>query len=462
MRTQHRCSRCGYATSKWFGRCPECGGWDSAEAASEVGGAGPTVRSLSEVSAARGARIASGIAELDRVLGGGIVPGSVVLVAGEPGIGKSTLLLQAAAGLIHAGARALLVTGEEALDQVAARAHRVGVDPARILATATTSRAAIERAALTSDASVVVVDSIQTLVDDNNGSAAGSVTQVRECAAALARFAKERGIAVVLVGHVTKDGNVAGPKTLEHLVDVVLSLEGERTGTLRLLRAMKNRYGACDETGVFVMDGDGLQVVVDPSEMLLADRRDGVPGSVVFPAVQGTRPVLMEIQALLTAAADEQRPRRVAIGIDGRRLTLVLGVLASRAGLRFSNKDVFVAASGGAVTNEPASDLAVALALVSADQDLVVARGTAVFGELGLTGEVRRAQAGDRRAAEAARLGFDTLVCGNDIKTRADQVVNRVQDLEHAIMSVRTRGARAETSSFNQDACVTIVSGTLR
>lgn len=383
--------------------------------------AGPPERSL------------CGVGELDRVLGGGLVPGSVVLLAGEPGIGKSTLVLQMIDGLIRSDVGTLLVTGEESLDQVAVRAVRVGSDPSALRAAASTSLPAIIETARAEAASVLVVDSIQTLHDPAHDSAAGSIVQVRECTAALVRFAKTTGTTVVLVGHVTKEGTVAGPRTLEHLVDAVLSLEGERTGTFRLLRALKNRFGSCEEAGVFTMEVQGLVGVEDPSSMFLADRLPGVAGSTVFPALEGARPVLIEIQALV-AATKLPQPRRVAIGCDPRRLSLLIGVLSQRRVTKLVDQDIFVAAAGGLQVREPAADLALCLSLLSSSSMRPIPHRTVAIGEVGLAGEIRRVPGIERRIAEANRLGFTDAVVPRG--TRSDRIKMRlieVRDVDEAL-----------------------------
>ena len=351
----------------------------------------------------------TGMAEVDRVLGGGLVPGEVVLLAGEPGIGKSTLVLQAIDSLMGESRSTLLVTGEESLGQVAVRAERLGIETMNVRAAAATSLAAILAAAQQERPQVLVIDSIQTVADDALDQSAGSPTQVRECAAQLLRFAKANDTVLILVGHVTKDGNVAGPKTLEHIVDCVLTLEGERTGSMRLLRAAKNRFGSCEETGVFVMAEHGLEAVADPSAMLLADRSHGIAGSVIFPGLEGTRPVLMEAQALI-AENKAPQPRRVAHGFDSKRLALLLGVLHRRTGRSLVEYDVFVGAAGGLTVREPAADLAFALAIASAHEDRPLPNDVVVFGEVGLGGEVRRVPGSERRLIEASRLGFTTAI----------------------------------------------------
>lgn len=402
--TTHRCEGCGYSASKWFGRCPDCGSWSTSELLDDSASA-VQVTTLGASRADLPDRLVTSVDEFDRVVGGGLVPGSVVLLAGEPGIGKSTLVLQIVDALLAHDAKCLLATGEESLDQVALRGDRLGLRTGPMKAVATPSIDVVERACAAEAPDVLIIDSIQTMEDPALAQGPGSPTQVRECAARLVRLAKTSATTIVVVGHVTKDGGVAGPKTLEHVVDAVLSLEGERTGTLRLLRAAKNRFGSCEETGVFVMSESGLEEVADPSELLVGERRTGISGSVVFPALHGSRPVLIEIQALVV---DSKLGRRVAIGIEPRRLSLVLGVLSKRMGMDFMDKDVFVAAAGGAAANEPAADLAIALALASAITNVPFpAEGIAV-GELGLAGEVRTAPGLVRRLGEAGRLGFKT------------------------------------------------------
>lgn len=401
------CSECHYSSLKWFGKCPDCGGWSTAGSLGARGnGLAATITTLAEAGL-EPPRADTGIGELDRVLGGGLVRGSAVLLAGEPGIGKSTLVLQLLDALARKGAEVLLLSGEESIEQVASRATRLGCAGGSIRTAAATSLSTLLATCTALRPSVVVIDSVQTLVDENLEQGAGSTTQVRECVSSLVRLAKETGITVVLVGHVTKEGSVAGPKTLEHVVDVVLSLDGERSGTLRLLRATKNRFGATDETGVFVMCSNGLEPVADPSALLLEDRREGVPGSVVFPSIEGSRPVLVEVQALV---APSGVARRVAIGFDGRRLSVLTGVLSTRADLALGDKDVFVAAAGGLALREPAADLAACLALLSAARDVPLDPGTIAIGEVGLSGEVRGVPSIERRLSEAARMGFTTAL----------------------------------------------------
>jgi DNA repair protein RadA/Sms len=337
------------------------------------------------------------------------VAGSVVLLAGHPGVGKSTLVLQLLDGLIREGRRTLLVSGEESPAQIGLRGRRLGIELHSCRAVSTTSLDEVVWAARRESPDVVVLDSIQTVQSADHEQSAGSVVQVRECAAALTRHAKLTDTTIVLVGHVTKDGQVAGPKTLEHVVDVVLSLENERSGALRLLRPLKNRFGSCDELGVFAMSAGGLEAVEDPSAMLLADRRLEVPGSIVYPSMEGLRPMLVEVQAL-TTRSNIKPSRRVASGVDGKRLSLIIGVLAERAGLELNECDVFVAAAGGLAVREPAADLALCVALASSKRKVVVDPTTIAVGEIGLSGDVRRVPGIKRRLSEAQRLGFKRAI----------------------------------------------------
>jgi DNA repair protein RadA/Sms len=384
-------------------------------------------------------RSPTGIDELDRVLGGGLVRGSSVLIAGEPGIGKSTLVLQLVAALATRGRNTLLVSGEESVAQIGGRAKRLGISSPQLNVATSGSLDAV--LATSAGLDVLVVDSIQTLADERMEQPPGSMVQVRECAAALTRHAKLSGTSVILVGHVTKEGSVAGPKTLEHVVDVVLSLEGERGGTLRLLRSAKNRFGATDETGVFVMSTKGLDPVGDPSAFLLADRRPGVAGSVVFPGMEGTRPLLVEVQALVDESKIPQ-PRRVAIGLDGRRLSLLAAVM-SQSGISLGANDVFVAAAGGLDVREPAADLAMCLALFSAVTKSSIDERTVAVGEVGLSGEVRRVPAIARRLSEARRLGFETAFVpfGFDEQVKGLRLI-RVPDIAAAFQQARGAAAR--------------------
>jgi len=410
-----RCTECGAEQPKWAGRCDACGTWNTLveEAVGRAGGragkssaasARPPVR-LSAVGTGVSARWPTGLNEFDFVLGGGIVPGSVVLVGGEPGIGKSTLLLQCATRLEHAGVSTLYVSGEESPEQIRMRADRLADDAGAVHVLGETRLEAIMHHAAALNARVVFVDSIQTTYTDELEGAPGNVGQVRECAARLMRFAKEAGPAVVLVGHVTKGGGIAGPRTLEHIVDTVLYFEGEATLDHRILRAVKNRFGSVDEIGVFRMTGQGLEPVPDPAAAFLAGRHTGVAGSAVTALMEGTRPMLVEIQAL-AAKAGFGTPQRVATGLDQRRLAVLLAVLERRGGLAVSGLDVFVNVTGGVRLLEPSTDLAVVAALVSSVHDRPVPADALFLREVGLGGEVRPVAGVERRLAEAGRQGF--------------------------------------------------------
>lgn len=411
-----RCTDCGGEQPKWAGRCDACGAWNTLveEAVGRKGGravgstsrltALPPVR-LADVRADAAARWRTGLDEFDYVLGGGVVPGSVVLVGGEPGIGKSTLLLQCAARLEHAGIRTLYVSGEESPEQVRLRADRLTLDAGAVHVLGETRLEAITHHARALNAQVVFVDSIQTTYTDELEGAPGNVGQVRECAARLMRLAKEAGPAVLLVGHVTKGGGIAGPKTLEHIVDTVLYFEGETTLDHRILRAVKNRFGSVDEIGVFAMTGAGLEPVADPAAAFLAGRTTGVSGSAVTALMEGTRPLLVEIQAL-AAKSGFGTPQRVATGLDHRRLAVLLAVLERRGGLPFGTLDVFVNVTGGARLVEPSTDLAVLAALVSSVHDRPLPPDAVFLGEVGLGGEIRPVSGLERRLGEAVRQGF--------------------------------------------------------
>lgn len=431
-RDGHLCTECGYSSPKWFGKCPDCGAWSTATASRGDDEAALVVSSLTDCGPAP-ERLTSGLAEIDRVLGGGLVLGEVVLLGGEPGAGKSTLVLQLIDGLLRAGRRSLLVSGEESAHQIALRAARLGVDVGGLRVAVGDSLQATLATCAREQPDVLVIDSIQTMIDTQLEQGAGSVLQVRSCAAALVRYAKASGTAVVLIGHVTKEGSIAGPKTLEHIVDAVLSLEGEREGSLRLLRASKNRFGSCDEVGVLTMSSQGLQGVADPSALLLADRRSGVEGSVVFPSLEGVRPLLVELQALAPETRSPQ-PRRVALGVEGRRLALICAVLSDKTNMSLVERDVFVSAAGGLVVREPAADLALCLALISAMSGNVIDACTTVVGEVGLGGEVRRVRGIDRRLDEAIRHGFKTVIVPPDVRVdRPGLAVEVAPDVRAAV-----------------------------
>ncbi|HLF58537.1 MAG TPA: DNA repair protein RadA [Alphaproteobacteria bacterium] len=410
------CQQCGAAAPKWGGRCESCGAWNSLveEIAREAPPLGKARRAASakkiaftplESSAPAPERLETGIAEFDRVCGGGLVRGSAVLIAGDPGIGKSTLLLQVAASL-SSRARAAYVSGEEAVEQVRLRAGRLDLSRAPVQLAAATDIAAIIAALDVADGpEVVVIDSIQTMYLDGLESAPGTVAQVRACASEIIRLAKRRGMTVLLVGHVTKEGMIAGPRVLEHMVDTVLYFEGERGHQFRILRAVKNRFGPTDEIGVFAMTDGGLQQVANPSELFLAQRPENATGASVFAGIEGTRPLLVEIQALV-APSPLGSPRRAVVGWDSARLAMVLAVLEARCGLAFAAQDVYLNVAGGLRITEPAADLAVAAALVSSRLDAPVPPDTVVFGEIGLAGEVRAVSQTETRLKEAAKLGF--------------------------------------------------------
>jgi DNA repair protein RadA/Sms len=421
-RSVFRCNACGGAAPQWVGRCPACGAWDTlveerarpatrgAGGLARVPGVPPSpARPICELDGVEAAPAPTGIAELDRVLGGGLVPGSVTLVGGEPGIGKSTLLLQLAARVAEGGRRVLYVSAEESRQQVRLRAVRLGAMAPALYLAADSTVADIVAHLDAVEPELAIVDSIQTVHDPERDSAPGSVTQVRECAHALVAEAKARGLAVVIVGHVTKDGHLAGPRVLEHVVDTVLAFEGDRHHGLRLLRAVKHRFGATDEVGVFEMTGAGLAAVADPSELFLADRRPGIAGSVVVPTIDGHRPLLVEVQALVAPGAPGS-PRRAAQGVDSGRLAVLLAVVQQRLDIPLATQEVYAVAVGGVRVAEPGADLGIALALVSSANKRAVPPDVAVFGEIGLAGELRQVGHADRRLAEAARLGFRTAV----------------------------------------------------
>jgi DNA repair protein RadA/Sms len=421
-RSVYACTECGAQSPRWLGRCPQCGSWSTlveevesppSRAAEFVtpalGATAGRAIPLREVAGGGAPRIPTGIGELDRVLGGGLVPGAVVLLGGEPGIGKSTLALQLAASLTQRNANVLYVTGEESAEQIRLRAERLPEMPEDMRVLAETRAEAIAEPWRETKPVLVLVDSIQTLQTERVESAAGSVAQVRECAALLATAAKSTQTAVVLVGHVTKEGGLAGPRVLEHLVDVVLFFEGDRGHSYRVLRAVKNRFGSTLEVGVFSMGESGLVAVENPSELFLAERRTGTPGSCVVPLLEGTRPILLEVQALV-APATYGTARRTAIGFDEGRLALLLAVLARRGNIDALASDVYLNATGGVRITEPAADLGVVLAVASSRLDLPIPSDAAAIGEVGLGGEVRRVARLEPRVKEAARLGFRRIL----------------------------------------------------
>lgn len=411
-KTTYRCNACGAAEPKWTGRCSGCEGWNTlveelVERAPSSA-AGPVVSvpmPIAEVNTEAWAPAPTGVGEADRVLQGGLVPGSVTVLGGEPGIGKSTLLLQMLAGLAITGRRCLYVTAEESAQQVRLRAERLGALPPNLWLVSDTALPHVLAHIDSVQPDVVAVDSIQTIYEPSLSSAPGSVAQVRECAHRLVRVSKERAMASVLVGHVTKDGALAGPRALEHLVDTVLSFEGEQHHALRLLRAVKHRFGSTDELGLFEMTDAGLAGVPDPSALFLADRRPGTPGSMVAPVLDGHRPLLVEVQALV-AKSVIPTPRRSAQGLDSGRLALIIAVLQQHVQMPFADHDVHTVVAGGVKTTEPGVDLALALALTSARGGFALPDDLVACGEVGLGGELRQVHQTARRLAEAARLGF--------------------------------------------------------
>jgi len=417
-KTIFECTACGAQSPKWLGRCPGCGNWSTLEenrvaprsnrAPARSGASGVLPVAIADVVADDAERFTTGIVELDRVLGGGVVRGGVTLLGGEPGIGKSTLLMQAVAGVAASGKRVLYVTGEESAAQVAMRARRLGV-PDRLLLLATTDVGDALNALAAERYDMAVIDSIQTLRSADLESSAGSVGQLRDVAGRLTEFAKTQHVALFVIGHVTKDGSLAGPKVLEHLVDTVLSFEGDATHAYRIIRATKNRFGPAQELGVFEMASDGLRAVADASSLFIAERPLRAAGSVVLPTTQGTRPLLVEVQALV-APALYGAPRRVTTGLDANRLAVLLAVLQRRAAVQVLDQDVFASVAGGVRIDEPAVDLALSVAIVSSLRDRPVPIDRALFGEIGLTGELRAVARPAVRIQEAKKLGFTHVV----------------------------------------------------
>ena len=415
-RIQYSCTACGAVSAKWAGQCPDCGAWNTLQEHREVaatprarGGGGQYagdagIRPLSEVGLAEETRRGTGIGELDRVLGGGLVEGGVVLLGGDPGIGKSTLLLQTTASLAREG-EALYVTGEESLRQVALRAARLGLAADNLQVLAETSVESVLAAAMSRRPRVMVIDSIQTIFTEQLQSAPGSVAQVRESASLLVRHAKQSGTALFLVGHVTKDGQLAGPRVLEHMVDTVLYFESDGGSRFRLLRAVKNRFGAANELGVFAMDDSGLKEVRNPSSIFLSRHEGDVSGSVILVTREGSRPMLLELQSLV-AETPLSNPRRVAVGMDQNRLSMLLAVLHRHGGIFTADQDVFINVVGGVRVSETASDLPTLLAALSSLRDRAVPGDTVIFGEVGLAGEIRPVPGGEERLREAAKHGF--------------------------------------------------------
>jgi DNA repair protein RadA/Sms len=446
-KTAYACTECGGQTSKWQGQCPHCGVWNTlvetiaatpASRFQALAGGASVVRALSSVEAGDHPRAPTGIEEFDRVLGGGLVPGGVILLGGDPGIGKSTLLLQAMAS-IGVSRRALYVTGEESADQIALRAQRLGLVNAAVELLAEVQLEAIVGAIRTQRPDVVVIDSIQTVYTEALESAPGSVAQVRECAAQLTRLAKQTAITIILVGHVTKEGAIAGPRVLEHIVDTVLYFEGDTHSSFRLVRAIKNRFGAANELGVFAMTERGLKGVANPSALFLSQHGKAVPGSCVLATLEGSRPLLVEVQALVDPVQGALA-RRVAVGLDPQRLALLLAVLHRHGGVDTAGQDVFVNAVGGVRIGEPAADLAISMAIYSSFKNIALDSKSLVFGEVGLAGEIRPVQRGQERLREAAKLGFHRAIipAANKPKQRIDGMeIVAVERIDEALQHLR-------------------------
>lgn len=418
-KTKFVCQNCGYTTAKWMGRCPECGSWDSLAEEIEAPARpqqsflmpkeAPKPKTLDKVMLTEVERLKTGINEFDRVLGGGLVPGSLVLLGGDPGIGKSTMLLDAGIRFSAGGIKVLYVSGEESEAQTAMRARRLGSPGAALLVMTATDLDAVLLQAKEVQPQILVIDSIQTMYNPELQTAAGSVGQVRECTAKLLRFAKATGIAVIIIGHVTKDGNIAGPRLLEHMVDVVLQFEGDRSYSFRVLRALKNRFGSTSESGIFSMETDGLKEVANPAGLFLENRAENAPGSVVCACMEGNRPIMVEVQALV-AKTPYGMPRRTAVGFDYNRVNMLLAILERRLGMDFGNFDAYLNVVGGMKITEPSADLAAAAALVSSYRNKPVSHGVLAVGEVGLTGEIRRVAGTERRIRDAANLGFTKFV----------------------------------------------------
>ncbi len=418
-KTKFVCQNCGYSSAKWLGRCPECGSWDSMAEEIETPAKpqqsflmpqeAPKPKTLDKVMLTEVERLQTGINEFDRVLGGGLVPGSLVLLGGDPGIGKSTMLLDAGMRFAANNIKVLYVSGEESEAQTAMRARRLGKPGAALLVMTATDLDAVLLQAKEVQPQILVIDSIQTMYNAELQTAAGSVGQVRECTAKLLRFAKATGIAVIIIGHVTKDGNIAGPRLLEHMVDVVLQFEGDRSYSFRVLRALKNRFGSTSESGIFSMEAGGLIEVANPAGLFLENRAENAPGSVVCACLEGNRPIMVEVQALV-AKTPYGMPRRTAVGFDYNRVNMLLAILERRLGMDFGNFDAYLNVVGGMKITEPAADLAAAAALVSSYRNKAVLHGVLAVGEVGLTGEIRRVSNTERRIRDAANLGFTKFV----------------------------------------------------
>lgn len=450
-KTKYRfvCQSCGYVSAKWLGRCPECSGWDTLVEEAEVSVKSKSYlptnneklkpRTIASVAQTKVERLATGIREFDRVLGGGVVPGSLVLLGGTPGIGKSTILLDAGLRYAQQGIKVLYVSGEESEEQTAMRAVRLGGAKAsdNMLIMTATDLDGILAQANALQPRLLIIDSIQTMYNPELQTAAGSVGQVRECTAKLLQFAKTTGIAVLLIGHVTKDGTIAGPRLLEHMVDVVLQFEGDRSYAFRVLRALKNRFGSTNESGIFSMEAGGLQEVANPAGLFLEDRDGEAAGSVIGACMEGNRPIMVEFQALL-AKTPFGMPRRTAVGFDYNRVNMLLAILERRMNMDFGTYDAYVNVVGGMRINEPAADLAVAGALVSSYRNRPLPKGVMTFGEIGLTGEVRRVSNPERRITDGINLGFTKfIVPDSKLQINAEGVqIIKVKSLDQALRAM--------------------------
>ena len=443
------CQNCGFESSKWMGQCPTCKEWNSfaeePQASTKKTAAGnvrkdtPQPKTLSEIEMNQAARMSTGMGELDRVLGGGIVQGSLVLVGGDPGIGKSTLLLQVCRNLSDAGKKVLYISGEESLQQIRLRAERMGSFTEHLLILCETDLQAVRETITRLQPQVVVIDSIQTMYNESVSSAPGSVSQVRESTGVLMQIAKTQNITVFIVGHVTKEGVVAGPRVLEHMVDTVLYFEGDRYASYRVLRGVKNRFGSTNEIGVFEMRTSGLAEVANPSEYMLEGKPENASGSIVACTMEGTRPVLLEVQALVCQSS-LAFPRRTADGTDLNRVNLLMAVLEKRAGLRVSSCDAYINIAGGIRMNEPALDLGIVLAVASSMKDTPIDEKTIAFGEVGLSGEVRSVTMPEQRVREAKKLGFDTVILPMSCMKQAARVdgihLTGVRKVREAIQAI--------------------------
>ncbi len=418
VKTKYVCRSCGYETVKWLGKCPDCGSFNTFDEeiiASAVKVRGTGIQSslkpqrLNDIQPLSEGRVTTGMGELDRVLGGGLVDGSLTLIGGDPGIGKSTLLLQICSELSRQGKSVLYVSGEESPHQIKLRADRLGVDSENIKILSETNITQIDNVIMSEEPDFLIIDSIQTMYTEDASSAPGSVTQVRETTAKLMNVSKVRGISVIIVGHVTKEGSIAGPRVLEHMVDTVLYFEGDKTAAYRILRAVKNRFGGTNEIGVFEMTSEGLKEILNPSAYILSDRPIGVPGSVVTCSVEGTRPLLIEVQALVSYTSFNM-PRRMSTGTDFNRTAIIIAVLEKRAGLQLSSYDSYINLTGGIRVTEPSIDAAIAAAIASSYRNMPIAEDMLIFGEIGLTGELRAVTEAKKKVQEAQKMGFKCCI----------------------------------------------------